>query len=310
MKRMRGGSEVGQWVSLPMQVRAFPAENVYSNPEIDFFEMPTEIADEYYIHVQEPAIVDEGGVLVDYYVEATDNKGYIKRSAILHTFVGTGDGGGTGQSGDFVMDGLLDEGVQLIGTENGVSFYADWNDEQLYVACEPGVNEDHFILISDGSSVMTVAPWAKAGQVAQWQAYLANESTNGWSGWFDGGNSQACGTVLEGVLDWDAEFGTMPESVFLAMGAYQTQDGGSLQFQVPSGNGDGNIDISEFHQLTLRGDLNFDGRIDMVDFAAFSVQWMETSCSELNNWCNGADFDHINNVDIEDLAAFAFYWLK
>jgi len=301
-----GGNEVGQWVSLPMQYRDFPAENVYNNSEIDFFEMPIEIADQYYIHIEEPEIVDEGGVLVDYFVEAVDNNGFIKRSPILHTFVGTGGGS---PNGDFVMDGSLDESALLIGTENGVNFYAAWNREQLYVACDPAGDKDHFIFISDGNLTMISAPWAKSGQVSQWQAYLANESTNGWSGWLDGGGQQVCGTVLEGVLDWSAEFGTMPESIFLALGAYETQDGGSLQFQIPSGNGDGNIDISEFYKLILLGDLNFDGAIDMIDFATFSIHWMDNNCSEVNNWCGGADLNHINDVDFEDLAELAEHWL-
>ncbi|MBN1766317.1 MAG: hypothetical protein JW860_13740 [Sedimentisphaerales bacterium] len=305
-----GGSEVGSWVSLPMQFRDFPAENVYNNPDIDFFEMPIEIADQYFIHVEEPAIVDEGGVLVDYFVQATDTNGYIKRSPILHTFVGTGGTGGGNPDDDFVMDGSLDENAQFIGSENAVDFYADWNDVQLYVACDPAVNEDHFIFISDGNSSMGSAPWAKSGSVVQWQAYLGNESTNGWSGWFDGGSQQVRGTVLEGVLDWNAEFGVMPEFVFLAMGAYQTQDGGSLQFQIPAGNGDGDIDISEFHMLNLRGDLNFDGRIDMKDFAVFATHWMENNCNEVNNWCGGADLNHVNDVNIEDFAEFASCWLK
>lgn len=305
-----GGSEVGSWVSLPMQGRDFPAGNVHNDPSIDFFEMPLEIADQYYIHVEEPAIVDEGGVLVDYYVEAVDSKGFTKRSPILHTYVGTDDGSGTGQSSVFVMDGSLDEGAQFLGSEEGVNLYAAWNHEQLYVACDPAAAEDYFIFVSDGSSTMVSAPWAKSGQVALWNAYLGNESTNGWCGWFDGIRQQACGTVVEGVLDWNTEFAAMPESVFLAMAAYQTQDGGSLQFQIPSGNGDGDIDISEFRRLNLQGDLNFDGTIDINDFAAFARQWMEDNCSDINNWCDGADLNHINDVDIEDLADFAFYWLQ
>ncbi|MBM4104553.1 MAG: hypothetical protein FJ263_11025, partial [Planctomycetes bacterium] len=318
-----GGSEVGAWVSLPMQYRDFPAGNVYNNPEINFFEMPLDIADQYYVHIQEPAIVDVGGVLVDYYVEAVDTKGLVKRSPILHTYVGTGDGSGTNPGGDvvswtpenpqagntvtisydltkgtlpagtnpvkihighsgwqdiispdpamtfdagtskwiysyvipgdatavdvvfnngsgiwdnnggqdwhisvsggqpqvsFIMDGQLDASARLVGSANGVNFYAGWNHEQLYVACNPAANADHFIFISDGISTMTACPWAKAGQVSQWRAYLARESTNGWSGWFDGGSQQVSGTVLEGVLNWNAEFGTMPGSVFIALG--------------------------------------------------------------------------------------------
>lgn len=408
-----GGSEVGQWVSLPMQYRDFPAGNVYNNPDIDFFEMPLEIADEYFVHIQEPAIVDEGGVLVDYYVEAVDNKGFIKRSPILHTFVGTGDGGNTGgdavswspenpQAGstvsifydlnegslpagtnpirihignsgwkgilnpdpamtfdtqtskwrydyaipgdatsvdfvftdglgiwdnnygldwhisvsggqpqdNFIMDGLLEANALLIGSNNGVNLYAAWNSKQLYVACEPAVANDYFIFISDGNTTMAAAPWAKSGQVSQWKAYLANESTNGWSGWFDGGSQQVHGTVLEGVLDWTAEFGSMPQSVFLAMAAYSTQDGGALQFQIPSGNDDANISASELYELVLRGDLNFDGKIDLLDLAVFSSRWLQTSCAQVNYWCSGADLNRINDVDIEDLAEFASYWLR
>ena len=410
-----GGSEVGSWASLPMQMRSFSAENVYNNPQIDFFEMPVEIADEYFIHVQEPAIVDEGGVLVDYYVQATDTHGAVKRSPILHTYVGTGDGNGAGPGGDsvswtpenpqagemitiyydpnegglpvetnpvyihighsdwedvigpdpamiyhpsllkwsyaysipsdattvdfvfhdrwglwdnnngqdwhaavtggvsneaFVMDGLLDAGAQWLGSENGVSFYADWNAEQLYVACDPADNEDHFIFISDGRDVMVTAPWSKTGQVAQWTAYLANESTNGWSGWFDGPGEQANGTILEGLLNWNSEFGAMPESVFMAFGAYQTDDIGSLQFQIPSGDGDGNIEIAEFYELMLIGDLTFDGIVDLDDFASFAGYWSDINCDAGNHWCGGADLNQINDVDIEDLAQFASYWLR
>ncbi len=299
-----GGSEVGTWVSLPMQRRVFSAGNVYNNPDIDFFEMPLEIADQYYIHVQEPAIVDEGGVLVDYYVEAVDHKGFIKRSPILHTFVGAG------QTANFVMDGELDAGAHLLGSQNGVNFYAAWNHRQLYAACDKAVTEDHFIFVSDGHTTMVPAPWAKSGQVAQWKAYLGNESTNGWCGWFDAPRVQACGTVLEGVLDWNAEFGSMPESVFLAMGAYQTQDGGGLVFQIPAGNGDGHIDASDYYELILHGDLNFDFHINIIDFAAFAKEWMAADCSDANHWCNGADMDRLNNVNLEDLARFASHWLN
>jgi hypothetical protein len=408
-----GGSEVGAWVSLPMQYRDFPAGNVYNNPEIDFFEMPLDVADQYYVHVQDPAIVATGGVLVDYYVEAADSKGFVKRSPILHTFVGTGDGSGTGTTGNvvswlpenpeaantvsisydlskgtlpagtnpvkihvghstwqdiitpdpamtfdpntskwmyqyvipgdatsvdvvfnnglgawdnnsgqdwhisvtggqpqisFVMDGRLDASARLIGSANGVNLYAGWNNEQLYVACNPTANADLFMFVSDGSSTMVACPWAKAGQVPQWRAYLARESTNGWSGWFDGPTQQAGGTVLEGVLNWSAEFGTMPESVFIALGAYGTSDGGSLQFQIPSGNGDGNIGISEYYKLILHGDLNFDSKVDMKDFALFAGYWQRDCVTQ--DSCGGADFDTSGLVDITDLYTFISGWLR
>lgn len=409
-----GGSEVGSWVSLPMQARAFPAENVYNNSGINFFEMPTEIADQYYIHVQEPAIIDQGGVLVDYYVQAVDTKGHIERSPILHTYVGAGDGTGTepgeavswspenpqagqvvtiyydpnegslpagadpvyihighsgwrdiinpnpamtldggllkwtydytipsdatsvncvfrdqsgtwdnnygldwhisvsdGQPGDgFAIDGILHEGAQLVGMQNGMSFYVDWNAEQLYVACDPAATEDHFILISQPDAVMTSAPWAKTGQVAQWIAYLATESTNGWSGWFDGPSEQDKGEVLEGVLDWDSELGDMPETICLAFAAYATQDGGGLQYQIPSGNDDGNIDITEYYVMNLVGDLNFDGDVDLLDYSIFSEQWGRDDCTALNHWCDRADMNEQDGVNIADLAELMSQWLR
>ena len=409
-----GGDEVGDWVGLAMTARDFPAENVYNNNEIDFFEMPAEIADQYYIHVQEPAIVDEGGVLVDYYVEAVDSKGYVKRSPILHTYVGIGNGSSSGngdvatwepaspQAGqtlsisydldsgsldnstdpvyihighsgwqdiinsdpemeyntetskwvyeystpsdattvDFVfndgvgnwdnnygldwhvsvsggsaeenfeIDGALDENAQLIGTSNDINLYAAWNNNYLYVACDDAEDEDLFIFISNGNEILVSAPWSKSGTVAQWIAYLANESTNSWSGWFDGGSEQAVGDVLEGTVNWNNEFGTIPEIVYVALGVYETDDAGVLTGQVPLGDGDGNIQISEYFEVNLAGDLNYDGSIDMTDLGIFAGYWLYSDCGDENDWCGMCDIDRANGVNISDFEKMASFWLK
>ena len=47
----------------------------------------------------------------------------------------------------------------------------------------------------------------------------------------------------------------------------------------------------------------------MKDFSTFCLHWMESNCSDVNNWCDGADLNHINDVDIEDLAELAERWL-
>ncbi|GJM25391.1 MAG: hypothetical protein DHS20C16_18060 [Phycisphaerae bacterium] len=91
-----GGAQVGPWQSLTMTYRDFPAGNVNNDPSINFFEMPQYIADEYYVEVQ-----DLREVLLDYYVEAVDGKGNIKRSPIQHVYIGDGVGGG-GTGGDVV----------------------------------------------------------------------------------------------------------------------------------------------------------------------------------------------------------------
>ena len=83
----KSGSEVGIWKTLPMTKRVFPKENVFNDPEIDFSVMPKYIADEYFVHVDKKEIKN---VLIDYYVEASDNRGNIKKSPIQHVWIGDG----------------------------------------------------------------------------------------------------------------------------------------------------------------------------------------------------------------------------
>ncbi|MBU0641369.1 MAG: hypothetical protein KKB50_21120 [Planctomycetes bacterium] len=94
-----GGSGVGPWQSLPMTHRSFPTGNFFNDPNIDFFVLPDYIADEYYVEV-----TDLREVLVDYYVEAVDGKGYVRRSPIQHVYVGDGSGGGPGERVTWVPD--------------------------------------------------------------------------------------------------------------------------------------------------------------------------------------------------------------
>ncbi|MFO0857265.1 MAG: carbohydrate-binding protein [Phycisphaerales bacterium] len=83
-----GGSGVGAWQSLPMTMRDFPAGNFFNNPSINFFEMPTVIADQYWVKLN-----NIRSSLLDYYVEATDTRGNVTRSPISHVWVGDGGGG-------------------------------------------------------------------------------------------------------------------------------------------------------------------------------------------------------------------------
>lgn len=91
-----GGPEVGAWQDLPMTGRAFPAGNVFNDPNLNFFEMPDEIADQYHV-----TLSGLSEVLVDYYVEAVDANGVITRSPIQHVWIGDGEGA-TGGGGDAV----------------------------------------------------------------------------------------------------------------------------------------------------------------------------------------------------------------
>ena len=89
-----GGAEVGAWVSVPMTVTDFPAGNVLNDGGIDFFEMPGAIA--------KRCVGRINGIrskLLDYYIEATDGRGNLKRSPIQHVWVGDSDGTGGGGGG-------------------------------------------------------------------------------------------------------------------------------------------------------------------------------------------------------------------
>lgn len=341
------GPGVGAWQELLMTQRPFPAGNVPGDPSIDFFEMPMEIADEY--HVEVTGLSD---VLVDYYVEATDAKGNVRKSAIEHVWVGDGagslggggvtvvpdplsagqagqvrynpsggplasaaqvflhhgfddwssvhspdsamsydaqsgewwvdvavdssasqldavfhDGSGTwhnnggqdwhftvqggGPGAGWALDGQLDASAQLLGTSGGASLWAGIDAGVLYVATDAPSGPDRFVFVADTPGALRAAPWAKAGSVADWGAYLAGEGQNGFFAWFDEapGADAARGSVLEGTLDLASEFGSVPAQVHVALGVYATSDGGALdpaQQVAASLNGDGHLDAGEY----------------------------------------------------------------
>ncbi len=88
-----GGLGVGDWIEMPMNWRDFPAEDIFNDPEIDFFVLPDYIADEYWVLVE-----GYENVLLDYFVEAEDSLGNIDRSPIQHVYVGDQNNPQTGVS--------------------------------------------------------------------------------------------------------------------------------------------------------------------------------------------------------------------
>jgi hypothetical protein len=63
------------------------------------------------------------------------------------------------------------------------------------------------------------------------------------------------------------------------------------------------------HQVATR-DFNHDGNIDFQDFAKFASYWMHTDCNQLND-CGGTDINPIpdGKIDSLDLMYFAQFWL-
>lgn len=78
-----GGAEVGAWQAAAMTRRAFPKGNLFNDPNISFTVLPTYIAEQWSAHVT--GLTD---VLVDYYCEAVDRTGRVRRSPIQHVWVG------------------------------------------------------------------------------------------------------------------------------------------------------------------------------------------------------------------------------
>ena len=91
------GPGVGQWNEIAMDVRTFPAGNVYgwSGLESYAFEQPDHIAE--HLSAEVPA---QPETLLDYYVEVRDTAGNVARSQIHHVWIG--DGSGAGPGGDVV----------------------------------------------------------------------------------------------------------------------------------------------------------------------------------------------------------------
>jgi len=158
--------------------------------------------------------------------------------------------GGAPPAKVFTIDGTLDPGATLVATSGGVDLYADWNGAELYLATQAaqGAGKDVFLYVAGAPGALRAAMWAKAGQVANWSAFVGNESANNWCGWFDqaGAAAQAAGAMLEAKLDLAQELGSVPATVYVAAARYATADGGALQGQAPAGNGDANVDAGEY----------------------------------------------------------------
>ncbi len=231
----------------------------------------------------------------------------------------------------WVMDGYVDGCATLVATStNGLRhLYAGVRDGYLYVATERADHaaaQDAFIYISSNGTTTTVgSAWAKAGLTLERVGFLAQEDTNGWTGWFDlpdGALRQNTGEnldlpILEGQIEMASSFSAgVPTTVLLAATQYVGSDTGAMiyDYQAPEGNGDNNVDAGEYAVVNIvdiqtpatfpAADLNEDCGIDLVDYALFQscLAGPETTpaCAEYD-----ADFNDDGDVDLADFAYFA-----
>jgi len=49
--------------------------------------------------------------------------------------------------------------------------------------------------------------------------------------------------------------------------------------------------------------------VDFRHFARFAEHWLETGCDAGNNFCGGADLNHLGDVDLIDFGLFVDEWL-
>ncbi len=70
-------------------------------------------------------------------------------------------------------------------------------------------------------------------------------------------------------------------------------------------------DVSlKYYELPGRGDTDFDGRINLVDFAWLAANWLDNSCNAGNNFCSGADIDRADGVGLDDLLILTEHWME
>lgn len=87
-----GGAEVGSWVTVPMNKRVLPKTQTAlnaaaNNGQINYFITPPELADYYFAKITNANVPGFRGKLLDYYIEATDTKNNVHKSAIQHVYV-------------------------------------------------------------------------------------------------------------------------------------------------------------------------------------------------------------------------------
>lgn len=94
-------------------------------------------------------------------------------------------------------------------------------------------------------------------------------------------------------------------------GGGATSSGGTYQLTGTIGQPDAEYLASDSYELLsgfwVGGPLCI---VNLDDFAVFASYWLDAPCNEDNHWCGGADLNHQNDVDFDDLTILASQWLQ
>ncbi|MBU0676886.1 MAG: fibronectin type III domain-containing protein, partial [Verrucomicrobia bacterium] len=186
------------------------------------------------VNTESIAIIDTGltpATVYTYRVSATNQYGSsgLSEPAIITTL----------DADEFVMDGEPDFFNYLL-SDPGMRIFAAVRGNRLYVSTwspgswSAGFGSDHHIMISDVllASAMTDAPWAKRGKIAipGNKPFLAGEESSDYAGWFNTSGDTTLfkapvnSLQMEGSIDMVQEFGSVPDTVYVAAIAYETHD--------------------------------------------------------------------------------------
>jgi hypothetical protein len=61
--------------------------------------------------------------------------------------------------------------------------------------------------------------------------------------------------------------------------------------------------------LGIRGDIDNNNKVNLLDFSILSANWLRNDCDALNDYCQGADIDRLNGVGLDDLILLIENWL-
>ena len=163
----------------------------------------------------------------------------------------------------FVLDGLLDEDAELLVSGSDGNIWWKNVNGLIYLAANVNDSHDTFIFLSESVYEEIEAPWLKSGFVGNWNYFCGYEEDSIWSGWYEGYdqiNNEQFGSYAGDFLEVffnPAEI-TMNDSLYIAVGYYETSNNGSLISQIPDGNSNEDIEIDEYAVFNINNSTDTD----------------------------------------------------